>query len=189
MQKPVKITGIGGSTDSNSYSLNVLKYAVKEISALGADTFIIDIKDIKLPIFRYSRGKYKIPEGIKKTLDIIHNSHGLILSSPEYHGTVSSAFKNVIDHLEGLSAYKPPYLTGKPVGCIAVGGGDNSGSFTLITMVNIVHSLRGIAASGSIAIPNIKRAFNNEHELTDKNYKRRLKRLASEVFFLASKLS
>lgn len=160
-----------------------------ELSALGADTAIIDIRLLNLPLYDYNEGNIIYSEELIKVMNNIHSSNALILASPEYHGTVSAAFKNFIDYMEILKDYDPPYLTFKPAGCIAVGGGNNSGFFTLNTMINIVHTLRGITVSGNIAIPGIKKLFNENNILTDEAVKRRLKRLADEIYILANKLN
>jgi len=189
MDKKIDIVGIGGSMEVHSYSLTILKQLLKELSLSGANTTLIDIKSLNLPIYEYSKGSTKPSDELVKVLDYIHKSHGLIFSSPEYHGTVSASFKNFIDYLEYLDSYNPPYLTNKPVGCISVGGGGNSGLYTLNTMVNIVHSLRGISVSSNFAVSNVKESFNPAGEITDENIIQKLKRLAIEIYYVASKLS
>jgi len=118
MIKNIDIVGIGGSQEENSFSLQILKYTLNEVTLLGARTKLIDIKSLNLPIYDYSGGKLQPQAGLKKIMDDIHKSHGIIFTSPEYHGTVSASFKNFIDYLEFLYSYDPPYLTNKPVGCI-----------------------------------------------------------------------
>lgn len=189
MKERLLITGIGGSFEEMSYSLISLRIILAEFEKLGCKTEIIDLRKLKLPLYRY-RGPEKVPANkIKKSIDLLHKSDAIIFSSPEYHGTVSAAFKNFIDHLEFLSNYDPPYLTFKPIACISLGGGNNSGMHTLTTLINIAHSLRGITVSGNVAIPNAKKMFNKRGKLLDQNTMRRLKRLAGDIYFVASKLS
>ena len=189
MIKNIDIVGIGGSQEENSFSLQILKYTLNEVTLLGARTKLIDIKSLNLPIYDYSGGKLQPQAGLKKIMDDIHKSHGIIFTSPEYHGTVSASFKNFIDYLEFLYSYDPPYLTNKPVGCISIAGGDNSGVNTLNTLVNIVHSLRGITVSSNFSVSNIKNSFNSAGKLIDEAVIRRIKRLSSDIYFVSSKLS
>jgi FMN reductase len=191
MARQISIIGIGGSLEEHSYSLHVLEYTISELSRLGARTKIIDIKNYKnLPLYDFSGAEKQIPyTDFLRVIGEIHKSDGVIFSSPEYHGTVSAAFKNFIDYFELLKYGDPPYLTGKPIGSISVGGGDNSGLFTLNTLINIAHSLRGITISGNVAIPNIKQAFDEHGNLSDDVVKRRLNRLSEEIYFVASKLA
>lgn len=186
--KKIKIVCLGGSLDAGSSSLKMVKCAEKKLASLDADTHLIDIRRLKLPIFSYSAMKKGPSSKLSRILDKIHEADGYIFVSPEYHGTVSAAFKNVIDHLEYLSAYKPPYLSSKPVGCIAIAGAESAGHSTLTTMISIVNNLRAIAASTSFAIGSGSNLFTPSGNLKDKNAERRLNRLAEEVFMLAVKL-
>ena len=184
----IKIVCLGGSLDAGSSSLKLVKCAEKKLMKLGAATSLIDIKELKLQIFSYSAMKKGPSPKFAKILAKIHEADGYIFVSPEYHGTVSAAFKNVIDHLEYLSAFKPPYLSSKPVGCIAVAGAESAGHSTLTTMISIVNNLRAIAASTSFAIGSGSNLFTPSGKLKDKNAERRLNRLAEEVYTLAVKL-
>lgn len=184
----IRIIGIGGSFEKKSMALSSLKYALNECKSLGASVKLYDVRELNFPIYNLSL-KHKI---INKMLNIFledsRNADGYIFSSPEYHGTVSGLFKNVIDYLEFLSKDKPPYLTSKPVGLIATGGGDNSGGNTIQAMINIVHSLRGIAVTNNVIISSADNFFDNNKNLVSTKYKLRLTRLANDVVGLAIKL-
>ncbi len=186
--KKIKIVCLGGSMEENSSTLALLKYSALKLRELGAETYIADIKKLNLPIFSYKALKSLKNEKFSILTEKIKEADGLIFSSPEYHGTVSSAFKNAIDFLEVLSESKPPYLSLKPIGCISVGGAENAGFSTLNAMVHIIHNLRAIAAPGSVAIGYGNSLFNKKGELTNEIVKKRIDRLTSEVFTLAIKL-
>lgn len=188
MKEKITIIGIGGSLEPESSTLLYLKKVLIELDSLGAATKLVDIKELSIPLYDYSKGIENAGADFKKLLNDIHTANGLVLASPEYHGTVSSSFKNVVDYFEFLSVYNPPYLTGKPVGCIAIAGAENAGELTLSTMINIVHSLRGIAASGSLAIGSAYKHINEGGEIINESILRKLKRLAEEVYTLSNKL-
>jgi FMN reductase len=185
MQRKIRIIGIGGSLEAHSSTLAILKYEMKLIESLGAQIQVIDLKKIKIPLYKNSTS---LNSKTKRVLDEIHSADGFIFASPEYHGTVSASFKNVIDYFEFLANCSPPYLTGKPVGCIAAAGAENAGATTLQTIFNIVHNLRGISASNSFAIGSANRIIGRKGELKNEKVKKKLRRLAEEVFNLALKL-
>lgn len=188
MTSKIKIAAIGGSLEETSSTLAFMKFAAGELVSLGAEVKIIDVKKIKLPLYSNSIDTKKTGKDFKKILDEIHSANGYIFASPEYHGTVSAAFKNIIDYLEFLSGYNPPYLTGKPVACIAAAGSENSGATTVQTMINIIHSLRGIAASNSIAVGSSNKQVDENGVIKNEALKRKLKRLAREIYDLAVRL-
>jgi FMN reductase len=183
----LKIVGIGGSLEANSNTLTALKYSLEQIGKTGYDTELFDINELKFPIFNPQKGIEQVGEKLRYFLDCVYKADGYIFASPEYHGTVSGAFKNVIDYLEFLGAYDPPYLSNKPIGIIATGGGDISGITTIQSVINIAHNLRAIAASKNVAIVSSYKHFNKVNESISDMVKRRLKRLAEEVVDLAGK--
>ena len=184
----IKIVCLGGSMEKSSSTLAVLNYAAGKFEEFGADVSVTDIKSLDLPIFSYKALKSlknrKFSEFVKK----VKTADGFMFASPEYHGTVSSAFKNVIDYLEVLSVEKPPYLSLKPVGCIALGGAENAGYATLNTMISIVHNLRGVAAPNSLAIGYGSALFDNKGKLKSEPVIKRVNRLSEEVYLLAKRL-
>lgn len=183
----LKIVGIGGSLEANSNTLAALKYSLEQIKNAGYETELFDINELNFPIFNPQKGIEQGGEKLRYFLDRVYNADGYIFASPEYHGTVSGAFKNVIDYLEFLGANSPPYLSTKPIGIIATGGGDISGITTIQSVINIAHNLRAVAASNNVAIVSSYKHFNKVSESISDVVKRRLKRLADEVVDLAGK--
>lgn len=187
MEKKIKILGIGGSLEKKSSTLAALKFALEAVSSLGAETQLIDLSRVKFPFYNPLKGIQQGGPGLKKMLLQVHSADAYIFASPEYHGTVSGVFKNLLDYFEFLSVYSPPYLSGKPCGAIAAGGGDLSGAATVQTIVNIIHSFRGISASSNVSIASSQLHFNNG-KLINETTQKRLTRLAEEVYSLALKL-
>jgi len=181
------ITGIGGSIEPRSNTMAALKFAMAEVEKCGAECILFDIRKLELPIFNPAKGVEQGGEKLKHFLDAVYHSDGYIFASPEYHGTVSGAFKNVIDYLEFLGSRKPPYLSNKPIGIIATGGGDISGITTIQSIINIAHNLRAIAASNNVAIVSSFKHFDEKNIITNETIRRRIKRLAKEVVDLAGK--
>ena len=189
MTGKIKIIGLGGSMEGKSTALAALKFVMDECRNLGAEVKMFDIREFDFPIYNPSGSLESFGEDLIKFLNEVHSGHGYIFSSPEYHGSVSGAFKNVIDYLEYLSEYDPPYLRDKPAGCIAVGGGEVSGVTTLQTMVNIVHNFKAITPYKNVAIASANKHFDMDKEWISDIVKTRLARLANDVYNLAVKLS
>jgi FMN reductase len=188
MPQKIRITAIGGSIEPVSSTKALMELAVMELTSLGADVKVFDIKDLELPFFRYQAGKTSNPEKIENLLTSVRAADGFLFASPEYHGTISGAFKNVMDYLEFLSTDEPPYITGKPAGLIAVAGAESAGSGTLNAMMNIVHSLRGVVVPGSLAIGSALKLTGKDKEPASDTLKRRLKRMCAELYRLSEKL-
>jgi FMN reductase len=188
MSDKIKITAIGGSLEQNSSTSVFMNFSAAELRLKGAEVSVIDLRDFVLPLYsNYIEIGTKVGKALD-LLNLVRASDGLIFASPEYHGTVSAAFKNVIDYLEHLSIDDPPYITGKPVALIAAAGAENSGAATISTMINIVHSLRGIVIPGSIGIGSAGKQIDKSGQIISDSLKRKLKRLAEELYYLTVKL-
>lgn len=186
--KRIKIVCIGGSMENGSSTLALLKYTSEYLTSAGAEVYLADIKKLKLPVFSYKTMNLNINPQFKLLIKKIKEADGFIFASPEYHGTISAAFKNVMDYLEVLCKNNPPYLTGKPVSCIALGGAENSGHSTLISMFSIVYNLRGIFLPASAALGYSDKLFDNKKVLTGLSAIKKLKRLANEILAVSVKL-
>jgi FMN reductase len=189
MTRKPRITAIGGSAEENSSTLSILKYTASQLISMGADVTVIDIREFNLPMYSYPRSGMTTDKKLSDFMRIISSSDGYLFASPEYHGTVSAAFKNIIDHFELLAENNPPYLTGKPVGLIAAAGAENAGYNTLQTMMNIVHSLRGIVAPSSLAVGSANNHVSPGGEIINESLTRKLNRLAAELYDLSRVLN
>ncbi len=175
--------------EKSSTTLAALKFTMNEIQNLGAEIKVFDIAKLNLPIYKPSQLSKKSASGLKKMFDEFHSANGYVFASPEYHGSVSGAFKNTLDYFEYLSGYKPPYLQDKPAGCIAVGGGEFSGVTTLQTMINIVNNFRGTSPSKNVVIAPVSKHIDLRKNWFSDIAEKRLTQLARDIYKLSVKLS
>lgn len=188
MADKIRILSIGGSLEQNSSTSAFMNFVSGELRSKGAEVNTIDLREFEFPLYSYSTEVRMKDSKIRDFLRLVHTSDGYVFASPEYHGTVSAAFKNVIDYLEHLSLSEPPYITGKPVALIAAAGADNSGASTINTLISIVHSLRGIVAANSIGIGSANKQVDKDGRIINDSIMRKLVRLADELFLLTVKL-
>jgi FMN reductase len=137
----VRVLGIGGSTRRNSSSERALRIAAAAAEGAGATVELITGRELILPMYD--------PDSPARTAEAValvralRRADALLISSPGYHGTVSGMMKNALDYVEDLREDDRPYLTGIPVGCIAVAHGWQASVATLQTLRTCVHALRG----------------------------------------------
>jgi FMN reductase len=172
----VKIVGLGGSLAPHSTSLAALGVALDGAREYGADVRLFDLRKLNLPL--YVPGS-EVPEAAREMCDEIHAAHGMIWSSPLYHGTVSGAFKNALDWLQLLSDRTPPYLTDKVIGLVSTAGGTH-GLQAVNTMEFVVRALRGWAVPLVLPIPQAWRVFQDGRVL-DKRIEEQLRALGHEL--------
>jgi FMN reductase len=178
MAKLVKVVGLGGSLGAVSSSLAALKIALEGAAEAGAETKLLDVRALDLPM--YAPDITDAPESVLRLCEAVHEADGLLWSSPLYHGTISGSFKNALDWLELLSERKPSYLTDKVVGLISTAGG-TQGLQAVNTMEFVVRALRGWAVPLVIPIPQAWRVFDKEGKTQDAKVSEQLRSLGREV--------
>ena len=161
----IKIVALGGSLGEHSTSLAAARIALEGAAQAGADTELFDIRQLDLPL--YAPNAPTSPAAARALCDAVYSCHGMLWSSPLYHGTISGSFKNALDWLQLLSDRQPAYLTDKVIGLISTAGG-TQGLQAVNTMEFVVRALRGWSVPLVIPIPQAWRAFQDGHALDEK---------------------
>lgn len=89
------ILGVAGSTRHGSYSLRALKIALENAKKYGAEVRVIELGKTILPLYGQNRQPSK---EIEYASEAVGWAHAFILASPDYHGSISGALKNFLDH-------------------------------------------------------------------------------------------
>jgi FMN reductase len=178
MDVNIRITGLGGSLASASTSLAALRIALDGAAVEGAETQLFDVRTLDLPM--YDPDATTHPESALHFVDDVYAAHGLIWSSPLYHGTISGALKNALDWLQLLGTRNPPYLTNKIIGLISVAGGVH-GLQAVNTMEFAVRALRGWAVPLVLPIARARQAFDERGRPRDLLIEQQLQAVGQEV--------
>ncbi len=182
---PVRVLGIGGSMRAGSLSLIALEAALRLAAEAGATTRLADVRMLDLPVYRSDRQLADYPPSLSWLLAEVRAADAILLCSPTYHGTVSGAVKNVLDALDFLDDGAPPYLGGKVVGLLALGGGGAIN--TLNALHHAIRALNGLTIPTVVTVPSgaIDRATQ---AVSDDAVRRRLARMTGEMIELARRL-
>jgi FMN reductase len=154
------IVGIGGTTRPGSSSEKALRYASALAEAMGADIELFDGARINLPM--YTPESSVRSEGAQQLIAALRRAHGVILSTPCYHGSVSGLVKNALDYTEDMCQDAEPYLDGRAVGLIVCGHGWQSTGVVLSAFRSIVHALRGWPTPMGVAVNTLVERFDEE---------------------------
>lgn len=91
-----KVLGVGSSLRESASSTTALSVALDFAKKQGAEIRLLDLKQTKLPLYDPTTNN-SISE-VKKVQDDVNWSDALILSTPDYHGSMSGAMKNFLDY-------------------------------------------------------------------------------------------
>lgn len=185
----IRIVGIGGTYRENSTSLWALQHALEVARGEGATTQLLDIRRVDLPMYQpdYELDDYE--QNVKDYVRVMQHADGFLISTAAYHGSLAGVTKNALDFMEYLADAPRPYLHNKPVGLIATASGEMADVHSISAMINVVHSLRGIALPLSVPIHGAKHVFNQEGKVTNEKIAARLTQLGKMVVETAERLN
>lgn len=169
----VKFVGISGSLRDDSHSYKALLAAAERIRALGADVEILDLRTLTLPFCDGGDDYSNFPD-VAHLQNTVKEADGLILATPEYHGSISGVLKNALD----LMSFEQ--LSGKVTGMISVLGGQ-SNSNSLNDLRVIMRWVHAWVIPEQVAIGQAWKAFDQDGKLVDEALSKRLDQFAQSL--------
>ena len=169
----VKIVGITGSLRNSSYTFQALEAATTRVEKLGAEVEILDLRQMNLPFCDGSDDYPGYPD-VEKLRNTVKAADGLILATPEYHGSVSGVIKNALD----LMSFE--HLSDKVTGLISVLGGQ-SNSNALNDLRIIIRWVHGWVIPEQVAVGQAWKVFDAEGKVIDAKLSERFDRFAQSL--------
>ena len=185
----LRVVGIGGTLRGGSSSLGALQRALRAAKEAGAETELLGLRELNLPMYEPGRPLEDYGPEVRRFVEVLRGADALILSTAAYHGTLAGVTKNALDFTQFLARDERPYLDGRVVGLISTSGGERAAANTMDAMVHVVHALRGIVAPSMVTISRAWQRSDDEGNITDDNYGKRLDKLGTLVVELAEGLN
>jgi FMN reductase len=176
----MKIVGISGSLRNESYTHKALVQALNIVKKAGEETELIDLRTLELP-FCSGTDKHKQHLDVMKLRMAVKSAHGIILVTPEYHGSLSGVLKNALDLLEAND------MENKVVATISVLGGAH-GYGSTGTLTHICRQLHAWVVPRDMLIPFADKAFDVNGELVDKILITRMEEMINLLMSAVKKL-
>jgi NAD(P)H-dependent FMN reductase len=169
-----RVVGLAGSLRAGSATQKAVRWALLGAEQDGAQTRLLDLAAYDLPFLGRDR-EPKARAAVERFLGDLHAADGIILGSPEIHGSVSGVLKNAID-LADRQAFE-----GKMLGLIGVAGGRLGAGETLSHLRAIGRSLHAWVIPTQVSIADADRAFDPRGEPVDPDVRDRLLSVGKQV--------
>ena len=163
----IRITGVCGSLSANGATRKALAIALQGAAEYDVETELLELRDLNL-IFYGSVPPEKYPPDVLKLRQVLRDSQGIILATPEYHGSMTGALKNMLD-LMSIDDFET-----KIVGLVGVAGGNIGAINSLNTLKTICRNLHCWVLPQEVSIANSSQAFNDDGFAKDPALEERL---------------
>jgi FMN reductase len=173
-REDILIAGIGGSLRDGSYTAMAVQLALSGAAEAGAKTDFIDLRKYNL-MFCNGGDDADVPADVIQLRERVRKANGLILGTPEYHGSFSGVLKNALD-LMGFDEFE-----GKMLGLIGVAGG-RMGAFSALNHLRYIgRALHAWVVPEQISIPQAWKEFDDSGSLKDPELLKRVKDVGRQV--------
>jgi FMN reductase len=168
----IRIVAIAGSVRKDNYTMKALNLVVDEIRKH---------KDITLDVIDPAAIDLALP-GRPATADaaklqqLVKEATGIILATPEYHGSFSSMMKLIIENL-GF----PSVLAGKPVALLGVAAGAIGAIKSLEHLRSICSHTGALVLPGLVSVANVQKAFDAGGKMLDAGTEARIRSVATSL--------
>jgi chromate reductase len=166
----IRIVLISGSVRPGNFTGKALALVTSEIrkhSDIAAEQ--IDPAGMNLPL----PGTGEASADSARLRELVTVATGVILATPEYHGSFSSVIKLVIENLGFPSA-----LAGKPIALLGVAAGQIGAIKALEGLGSVCTHVGAIVLPGPVSVANVNRLFDAQGNCLDAGVEKRIRSVA-----------
>jgi NAD(P)H-dependent FMN reductase len=168
--RPTHVAAVVGSLREESYTRLAAEHVLEVAERRGATTDLLDLRELDLPVFDGDAREAGDALTLKRR---VREADSVLLATPVYHGSYSSALKNALDYC-GFDEFE--HTT---VGLLAVaGGGFPSPALDHLRIVG--RAVNAWVVPHQVALPRVSRYFEGG-QLVDENLRERVDRLGEEL--------
>lgn len=168
----IRIALVQGSVRLGNYTAKALGLVADELQTKDFQIDMIDPAGVALPM---PGSGIESPEA-ERFAETIRNAVGVILATPEYHGSHSSVIKLVIENL-GF----PSGLAGKPVALLGVAAGQIGAIKALEHLRSVCSHVGSIVLPGPVSVAGVQDVFDEDGKCLDASTEKRIRGLATHL--------
>lgn len=173
MEPRINIVTICGSVRPGNYTAKALALVIDELGKqpkVKVNPIDLDAFDLPFP------GKPARDSSPERLRQIVRDATGVIIATPEYHGSFSSVIKLAIENL-GF----PSPLAGKPVALLGVAGGQIGAIKSLEHLRSVCSHIGAIVLPNLVSVPRVKEVFDEQGRCLDGRMEKLIRNLATSL--------
>lgn len=171
--KGIRLVVVKGSVRPGNYTSKAADLVIDEIQKHREISLeVIDPASLELPL----PGTGGDSAATKTLQTAVAEATGVILATPEYHGSYSSVIKLVIENLGFPSA-----LAGKPVALLGVAAGAIGAIKALEHLRSVCSHVGAIVLPGPVSVAGVQEAFDAQGRCLDAAIEKRIRGVAANL--------
>lgn len=183
-----KILIFSGSCRQGSLNNLLASCAAQEIEKQGGASKLISLKDYELPLYNEEVKEKGIPKQALALHQLMSEADGVILSTPEYNGSISPLLKNTIDWIS-VSGQKGEFVFRKKTfGLMSASPGSFGAMKAMMHLEDIMLHLGSFVMPIKLGVSFGGKAFSEEGDLVESRHQKMLTQLCQTVLHCAEKL-
>jgi len=188
----IKILVFAGSARRDSQNKKLAAAAAARATELGAEVTLLDLGDYPIPLYDGDlEDASGLPEKALQLQRLMLDHGALMISCPEYNGSITPLLKNVIDWTSRPS----PGVAGtaatrdKVVALLSTSPGQLGGLRGLVHVRAILCGIGALVVPGDLAVGSAFQAFAEDGSLSDEKLAARLDALLQSLIRTATALT
>ena len=164
----IRVVAISGSLREGSHTTQALQIALHGASQIACQTKLLVLRQYHLPLYGSESTENALVSEFRSE---VRQAHGILLGTPEYHGSYSGVLKNALD-LMGFEEFE-----GKMIGLIGVSAGRLGAVDALTSLRSVGRALHAWVLPEQVSIPEAGRAFHPDGQPRDADVLKRLQQM------------
>jgi chromate reductase len=179
----MKVIALAGSTRADSYNKKLVREAAKIAQEMGAEVTVIDLKDYPMPFYDADLEKEGMPVSAQQFRARIINSDAIIISSPQYNGSIPAVLKNALDWAsrDEKGQESDAAFMGKKIVIMSASPGKKGGAKGLVHLRAVLKDCGGDVLEKQFSIPCADQAFDETGSLKESSLKQQLEQTVSQL--------
>jgi chromate reductase len=167
-----RVVAVKGSVRPGNYTAMALAVVLDELTNRNIPVEVFDPATLDLPPPGTSPGT---PD-TERLQQAVAAADGVVLATPEYHGSLSSVMKLVIENL-GF----PSLLAGKPVALLGVAAGEIGAIKSLEQLRSICSHVGAVVLPGPVSVARVRGVFDESGVIQDPRMEKRIRGVATSL--------
>lgn len=175
----MKITLLAGSSRQNALSIRVANFldGLLKDHYQDIESRVLDIRDFPLGFVENPwSNRESVPDSHTLAWDLMRDTDVIVLISPEYNGSPSSALKNFLDHF--------PKFNRTVFGICTYSPGAMGGIRAAQQMQQIICGVFGVPCPQMLLIGGVEKKINDKGELIDNSFEKSAHAFLDEMVWM-----